>query len=395
MLHRYGLTIDAYKSMLKAQGGVCKICGQPPCDRWKRLHVDHDHSTQAVRGLLCHFCNTALGNFKDNPLLLAKAIYYLKENSVGYMHIDNLYKVPDIWVFKEVYALEKIHGTSAHLSWKQAEQRLGFFAGGSSYDNFVKLFDETRLEEAFAKFGEDVMIYGESYGGKMQGMSDTYGKEGRFIAFDVKIGEHWLSVPKATKVVEDLGLEFVYWALVPATEEALDAERDADSVQAQRNGILGGKKREGIVVRPPIEVQTNRGRLIAKHKREEFRETGKARPTTSDPAKLEVLDKAQAIADEWVTPMRLTHVLDKLPTDAEGRHDMAQAGTLVKAMVEDVYREGSGEVVESKDAERAIGARTIKLFKLHLAGKLGAPVPSTEVTTSSQAETGPAGNLNP
>lgn len=40
---------------------------------------------------------------------------------MGYMHIDNLYKNQDMLIFRECYALEKIHGTSAHVSWKDAD----------------------------------------------------------------------------------------------------------------------------------------------------------------------------------------------------------------------------------------------------------------------------------
>lgn len=50
-----GLTIEDYDRMLAEQGGVCAICGNPP--KARRLDVDHDHRTGAVRGLLCHRCN--------------------------------------------------------------------------------------------------------------------------------------------------------------------------------------------------------------------------------------------------------------------------------------------------------------------------------------------------
>lgn len=80
MLSRYGLTVEAYQQMVEQQGGVCKICGRPPSDRWKRLHVDHDHSTGKVRGLLCHKCNTAMGNFNDDTDVMRLAIRYLEES---------------------------------------------------------------------------------------------------------------------------------------------------------------------------------------------------------------------------------------------------------------------------------------------------------------------------
>jgi hypothetical protein len=75
---RYGLTLDDYKTMLAAQGGVCAICREPSTSAWGSLHVDHDHDTGRVRGLLCEACNVGLGNFKDDPARLRAAAVYLE-----------------------------------------------------------------------------------------------------------------------------------------------------------------------------------------------------------------------------------------------------------------------------------------------------------------------------
>ena len=53
------------------------ICKSPPGH--KSLHIDHDHKTGKVRGLLCHGCNTAIGLMKDDVNILTKAIEYLKK----------------------------------------------------------------------------------------------------------------------------------------------------------------------------------------------------------------------------------------------------------------------------------------------------------------------------
>jgi hypothetical protein len=78
--YRYGVTREQLKAMNEACGGLCEICRQPNENtQQKRLVVDHDHLTGVVRGLLCTACNTGLGVFKDNELLLAKAIMYLRK----------------------------------------------------------------------------------------------------------------------------------------------------------------------------------------------------------------------------------------------------------------------------------------------------------------------------
>lgn len=79
-LRKYGLTSADYLAMLTAQGGVCVIC-KKEADRHKDMHVDHDHVTGHVRGLLCHHCNVGIGHFFDSPELLVAASRYLTKNT--------------------------------------------------------------------------------------------------------------------------------------------------------------------------------------------------------------------------------------------------------------------------------------------------------------------------
>lgn len=72
----YGLTVAEFYRMLAEQGGVCAAC-RKPCYR-KRLSVDHDHKTGAVRGLLCQRCNSALGQARENPETLRALADYIE-----------------------------------------------------------------------------------------------------------------------------------------------------------------------------------------------------------------------------------------------------------------------------------------------------------------------------
>lgn len=57
----YGITTADYDRMLAEQGGCCAICGTAEVGAARRyFHVDHDHTTGRVRGLLCVKCNTSL-----------------------------------------------------------------------------------------------------------------------------------------------------------------------------------------------------------------------------------------------------------------------------------------------------------------------------------------------
>ena len=81
---RYGITIAEYNLMLEWQDGMCLICGIYHEDAVKgKLVIDHDHSTNMVRGLLCNDCNWMLGHARDNLEVLEHAIGYLKEYNKG------------------------------------------------------------------------------------------------------------------------------------------------------------------------------------------------------------------------------------------------------------------------------------------------------------------------
>lgn len=84
-LKMYGMTEDCYAEMAASQNHSCLICGihQLSASKAMKLYVDHCHSTGIVRGLLCQKCNAGLGMFKDNPLLLQKAMEYLSRSSSG------------------------------------------------------------------------------------------------------------------------------------------------------------------------------------------------------------------------------------------------------------------------------------------------------------------------
>lgn len=79
-LRKYGLTLEDFELLEKAQNGVCAICHKPEVhSRWKRLFVDHNHKTGQVRGLLCSLCNFGIGSLQEEPALLLRAKEYLEK----------------------------------------------------------------------------------------------------------------------------------------------------------------------------------------------------------------------------------------------------------------------------------------------------------------------------
>lgn len=78
LLRKYGLTMEQYQSMFDAQKGVCAVCHRRSTRT--NLHVDHNHTTGKVRGLLCHHCNLALGLIEARVNLPMLIFYITKYN---------------------------------------------------------------------------------------------------------------------------------------------------------------------------------------------------------------------------------------------------------------------------------------------------------------------------
>jgi hypothetical protein len=74
--NKFGLTPAEYDRILEAQAGACALCHSPPTPGIS-LHVDHDHGTGEIRGLLCVRCNNAIGLMREDPDLLNRAARYV------------------------------------------------------------------------------------------------------------------------------------------------------------------------------------------------------------------------------------------------------------------------------------------------------------------------------
>lgn len=79
----FGIGLKEYNQMLQEQNNSCAICGKNADSLSRSLAVDHDHTSGKIRGLLCMYCNTALGKFEDNKTNLLNAVSYLERNENG------------------------------------------------------------------------------------------------------------------------------------------------------------------------------------------------------------------------------------------------------------------------------------------------------------------------
>lgn len=80
---KFNISPEDYDEMLCEQNNRCAICGtdEPGRSGVEFFHVDHDHETGRVRGLLCQGCNTGIGNLKEDIFVLESAIVYLQQRN--------------------------------------------------------------------------------------------------------------------------------------------------------------------------------------------------------------------------------------------------------------------------------------------------------------------------
>lgn len=77
---KWGMTSKEYNWKLEAQDFQCAICNSK-MERGRLCHLDHNHKTGEIRDFLCSGCNTGLGQFQDNPIILQAAINYIKRHN--------------------------------------------------------------------------------------------------------------------------------------------------------------------------------------------------------------------------------------------------------------------------------------------------------------------------
>ncbi len=282
-------------------------------------------------------------------------------------------------MFRECFVSEKIHGTSAAVGWRiktptrndclndmlsEAKGEVTYFSGGEKMERFKALFNDAELYDKFSAHGyERFTLFGEACGGSQQGMSKSYGKDLKFIVFDVKIDGMWLSMDKAAKFATDMGFEFVWYTKTTAKIDLFNYYRDQPSIQAFRNGMGVDKISEGIVIRPLIEVTKNNGRrIMAKHKRAEFSETKTPRKVKLTDEQIKERDDALSQCEEWCTENRLTNILSHIEKGLE----ISDISDIIRLMIDDILTEGKGEVIDSKALRKAVARETALMCKKRL-----------------------------
>lgn len=286
-----------------------------------------------------------------------------------YPSILLLEKRPDLFAVKEVVATEKLHGSTFRIHFPLAMESLDELQFGSHHEEYKKgekgfplgnaIIWAEKHKDVLAKAWEviksygfsDATIFGEAYGAGVQakGVKYTNGQDTLFRAFDIMVGNNFVTYDLFVEITDKMGLDRVHEVYRgPPTQEAFDALLGKPSVEALRNGIEGpDSTAEGIVIRSnPLFRDVFGEWLIAKHKWGKFAEKTTAPGTFSQSKLPREASPADIFAATYVTEGRLRNALGRLAdrgTTLKG--DMTDMPVLLAEMVADLHKECEPEWV--------------------------------------------------
>lgn len=175
----------------------------------------------------------------------------------------------NVWEFTE-----KIDGTNIRVMWDGHKitfggrtERANIPAHLMNYLN--QKFITPEVEELFEQvFGEkEVILFGEGYGAKIQGVGGLYRSDVSFILFDVLIGDNYQPRDRVEDVAKMFDLEIVPIVLIGTLDEAIQFVRE------NPKSTIGTAMMEGVVGRPLVEMRDRCGnRVIVKIKYHDFKE---------------------------------------------------------------------------------------------------------------------------
>lgn len=201
-----------------------------------------------------------------------------------YLKIQTVFKrderkviIPGDWSLDEFALLadvpwhwtEKVDGTNIRVHWNGEDITIGGRTDNAQVPTFLlaalKPLYSADLWRSIFPDANDVTLYGEGYGPKIQ-KGDHYRQDHALVAFDVRVGDWWLSRENILDVAAKLSLDVVPLLGTFTLREAVTAVK-TQSIESRWQGA----RIEGIVGHPAVDLYTRKGeRIMAKIKVKDF-----------------------------------------------------------------------------------------------------------------------------
>lgn len=319
-----------------------------------------------------------------------KIFITMKDKFTQYPHMKNLDEAPRIFELPEVVITEKIHGSGMRIGLIDGCVRLGgrrlefqsISPRSKDGQGFVSWVFETGLDKKIAETfqNHNIVFYGEWHGSgtPQKGWPQIqkgirYIKGNDFRIFDVRLDGKYVSQDQISEFAAKIGLKTmpVLYRGIP-DGKIFDSFIDTPSRLGAENGIVDPENTmEGIVIRP-VEFlwEENHEPVMAKHKVGKWAERASAQSHPKTPKQhKEIPAGAKEFAEEFVTNVRLEHVLDQLK-EANIPIDKSAMGEVMKRMGQDIKREGATTLVDAnlewKDVSPFVTKRTKEVFLEYL-----------------------------
>ena len=80
LTYNYGITPQQHADLLEKQNNMCGLCKLPFKIGPRSKHLDHNHDTNATRGILHLKCNNLIARARESEFVLTNAISYLRKH---------------------------------------------------------------------------------------------------------------------------------------------------------------------------------------------------------------------------------------------------------------------------------------------------------------------------
>lgn len=168
--------------------------------------------------------------------------------------------------------MEKVDGTNIRLHWNGEKAVIGGRTDSASIPTFLLAALEPYTDPGTWKRmfpdGDDVTLYGEGYGARIQKVGHLYRKDAGFILFDVRIGDWWLRDESIREVADGFGLDVVPQMGAFTLNQAWHNIKEGNFTSRWE-----GVPIEGVVGRPEVPLFTRKGqRVITKLKMKDWQD---------------------------------------------------------------------------------------------------------------------------
>jgi len=320
------------------------------------------------------------------------------ENSYRQEFIDKI--ITEGKAHGEWFVAEKIHGANFSIWMNRTRTRIAkrtcFLADDDNFYGVQELKEGILKKarhiyrEAFPQFPEQLVIFGELFGGtyphpevkidpkaKKVQKGVYYCPHNDFIVYDIKVGGRFLNFETMQIICEQVGLRFVKTIFKGSFKECLEYPNDFLSTIYREYGLppIEGNICEGIVIRPnDTRFLNNQKRIILKSKNDKFKE----KERKPEKIKVELPEEGKKALEEMlsmITENRYDSAISKI-----GEVKMSDFGKIQGMIQKDIYEElmkntkmyfdyNNLEKVEKKLIQKTVGREVASLIRKKLLGR--------------------------